>query len=264
MIWEIIVILSIVQGITEFLPISSSAHLILVPKIFAGINTERSFDVSLHFGSLLAVIIYLRNDIINILTDTIASNRKVRKGFLLFKNLIISTVPIVIFGLIISLYEIDILRSIEVIGWTTLIFGILLGIADKNLKVIKFIDNLKVKEAILIGLAQTLALIPGTSRSGIVMTTGLLMGYSRYQASKYSLFLSIPVIIAATTLESFSLYNEAGFFLNKGMALGILISFLVALITINLFMKWINKASLKIFVIYRIFLGVIILTFAYI
>jgi len=264
MIWEIIVILSIVQGITEFLPISSSAHLILIPKIFTEITTERSFDVSLHFGSLLAVIIYLRNDIIRILTDTIAKNRKVKTGFLLFNNLIISTVPIVIFGFIINLYEIDILRSIEVIGWATLIFGILLGIADKYLKVTNFINNLSVKEASLIGLTQVLALIPGTSRSGIVITTGLLMGYSRYDASKYSLFLSIPVIIAATILESFALYNEAGFILNKEMIFGILISFLVAFITINLFMKWINKASLKIFVIYRVFLGVIILIFAYI
>jgi len=127
----------------------------------------------------------------------------------------------------------------------------------------KILKNLNPREAFLLGIAQTLALIPGTSRSGIVITAGLFMGYSRYEASKYSLLLSIPVILAATTLESLSLYSDKGSLFSHEMFLGIVISFITALITIKLFMKWINNASLKIFVIYRIILGIIILVFVY-
>ena len=260
---EIIIILSLIQGITEFLPISSSAHLIIIPEFFLNIDSSRGFDVSLHFGSLLAVIYYLKKDLIKIISDTIFL-KKDNEGFIILKNLIISTIPIIIVGFLVHINNFDIIRSLEVIGWTTLIFGILLGIADRNLKVIKFFKNLNLKDALAIGIAQTLAIIPGTSRSGIVITAGLWMGFSRFDASKYSLLLSIPVIIAATTLESINLFIEKGFFFNNEMIMGIILSFCIALITIKLFMKWINKASLKIFVAYRIMLGILILIYAYI
>ena len=260
---EIIIILSLIQGITEFLPISSSAHLIIIPEFFLNIDSSRGFDVSLHFGSLLAVIYYLKKDLIKIILDTIFL-KKDNEGFIILKNLIISTIPVIIVGFLVHINNFDIIRSLEVIGWTTLIFGILLGIADRNLKVIKFFKNLNLKDALAIGIAQTLAIIPGTSRSGIVITAGLWMGFSRFDASKYSLLLSIPVIIAATTLESINLFIEKGFFFNNEMIVGIILSFCVALITIRLFMKWINKASLKIFVAYRIMLGILILVYAYI
>ena len=260
---EIIIILSLIQGITEFLPISSSAHLIIIPEFFLNIDSGRGFDVSLHFGSLLAVIYYLKKDLIKIILDTIFL-KKDNEGFIILKNLIISTIPMIIVGFLVHINNFDIIRSLEVIGWTTLIFGILLGIADRNLKVIKFFNNLNLKDALAIGIAQTLAIIPGTSRSGIVITAGLWMGFSRFDASKYSLLLSIPVIIAATTLESINLFIEKGFFFNNEMIMGIILSFCVALITIRLFMKWINKASLKIFVAYRIMLGILILVYAYI
>ena len=260
---EIIIILSLIQGITEFLPISSSAHLIIIPEFFLNIDSSRGFDVSLHFGSLLAVIYYLKKDLIKIISDTMYFNID-NEGFIILKNLIISTIPIIIVGFLVHINNFDIIRSLEVIGWTTLIFGILLGIADRNLKVIKIFKSLNLKDAILIGIAQTLAIIPGTSRSGIVITTGLYMGFSRFDASKYSLLLSIPVIIAATTLESINLFIEKGFFFNNEMIMGIILSFCVALITITLFMNWINKASLKIFVAYRIMFGILILVYAYI
>ena len=260
---EIIIILSLIQGITEFLPISSSAHLIIIPEFFLNIDSSRGFDVSIHFGSLLAVIYYLKKDLIKIILDTIFL-KKDNEGFIILKNLIISTIPVIIVGFLVHINNFDIIRSLEVIGWTTLIFGILLGIADRNLKVIKFFNNLNLKDALAIGIAQTLAIIPGTSRSGIVITAGLWMGFSRFDASKYSLLLSIPVIIAATTLESINLFIEKGFFFNNEMIIGIILSFCVALITIRLFMKWINKASLKIFVAYRIMLGILILVYAYI
>ena len=263
MTWEILLILSVIQGITEFLPISSSAHLILIPKFFSQIETGRNFDVSLHFGSLLAVLIYLRKDLFTILLDTLSKKRSEKKGFKLLINLIVSTIPVVIIGFAISYFKIDVIRTIEVIGWTTLIFGVLLGIADLNPKALKKLADIKLKDSMLIGLAQTIALIPGVSRSGIVMTSSLLMGFNRYEASKYSLLLSIPVIIAATSLESISLYMEKGFFFNNDMIIGVTVSFITALLTITLFMKWINKASLKIFVIYRVILGIMILIFSY-
>ena len=261
--WELILILSIVQGITEFLPISSSAHLILIPKFFTQIETGRNFDVSLHFGSLFAVLIYLRKDILIILIESLSKNRLEKRGFKLLINLTISTIPVVIIGFSISYFKIDLIRTIEVIGWSTLIFGILLGIADQNSKAFKKLNNVKLKDSILIGIAQTLALIPGVSRSGIIMTSGLFMGFNRYEASKYSLLLSIPVIIAATSLETFSLYIERGLFFSNYMIVGVTVSFLTAFITITLFMKWINQASLKLFVIYRVILGIIILIFYY-
>ena len=260
---EIIIILSLIQGITEFLPISSSAHLIIIPEFFLNIDSSRGFDVSLHFGSLLAVIYYLKKDLIKIILDTIFL-KKDNEGFIILKNLIISTIPVIIVGFLVHINNFDIIRSIEVIGWTTLLFGILLGIADRNLKVVKYFKSLNFKDALVIGIAQILAIIPGTSRSGIVITAGLYMGFSRFDASKYSLLLSIPVIIAATTLESINLFIEKGFFFNNEMIMGIILSFCVALITIRLFMNWINKASLKIFVTYRVILGIIILIYAYI
>ena len=208
---EIIIILSLIQGITEFLPISSSAHLIIIPEFFLNIDSSREFDVSLHFGSLFAVIYYLKKDLLKIISDTIYLKMN-NEGFIILKNLIISTIPVVIVGFLVHISNFDIIRSLEVIGWTTLIFGILLGIADRNLKVIKYFKSLNLKDALVIGIAQTLAIIPGTSRSGIVITAGLYMGFSRFDASKYSLLLSIPVIIAATTLESINLFMEKGFF----------------------------------------------------
>ena len=258
---EIIIILSLVQGITEFLPISSSAHLIMIPDFFLNLNSNRGFDVSLHFGSLFAVIYYLKKDLLKIISDTIFFKTN-SEGFMILKNLVISTIPVILVGFLVHINNFNVIRSLEVIGWTTLIFGILLGIADRNLKVIKYFKSLNLRDALVIGVAQTLSVIPGISRSGIVITAGLLMGFSRFDASKYSLLLSIPVIIAATTLESVNLYLEKGFFFNNEMIIGIILSFCTALITIKLFMNWINRASLKIFVIYRIILGIMILVYA--
>ena len=197
------------------------------------------------------MLFYLKKDISRISHDTIFL-KKNNQGFITFKNLIISTIPIVFVGFLIHLYDFNIIRNLEIIGWSTLGFGILLGIADTNIKIKKFIKNLNLKDAFIIGLFQVLALIPGTSRSGIVITAGLFMGFSRYDASKYSFLLSIPVILAAMTLESFSLYRMEGFFFNDEMIIGIISSFCLAFLTIKLFMKWINTASLKIFVFYRI------------
>ena len=151
---EIIIILSIVQGITEFLPISSSAHLIFIPIIFDDFLSNRAFDVSLHFGSLIAVIFYLKSDIVKIVLDTIFL-RKSSEGFINFKNLIISTIPIVFFGFLVHLFDFDIIRSLEVIGWSTVSFGILLGVADKNIKSVNYNVDVVNGIAYLSGIART-------------------------------------------------------------------------------------------------------------
>ena len=149
---EVIILLSIIQGFTEFLPISSSAHLVFLSEIFGDFISKRNFDVSLHFGSLLAVIIYLRKEILEIILDLIFYKKRDKDGFKILINLIISTIPIVCLGFLIHLYDFDIIRSLEIIGWSTLVFGIILGIADKNLKIMKILKNLIKLIQILISL----------------------------------------------------------------------------------------------------------------
>ena len=244
---EIIIILSLVQGITEFLPISSSAHLIIIPEFFLNIDSSRGFDVSLHFGSLIAVIYYLKKDLMKIISDTMYLKID-NEGFIILKNLIISTIPVIIVGFLVHINNFDIIRSLEVIGWTTLIFGILLGIADRNLKVVKYFKSLNLKDALVIGIAQILAIIPGTSRSGIVITAGLYMGFSRFDASKYSLLLSIPVIIGAGLLTAINVKAiPFGFDI---ILIGVSSSFLVGWISLKWLLKILNSGKLYWFGIY--------------
>lgn len=255
-----LIILSLVQGITEFLPISSSAHLILIPYFTQNIHEGRGFDVSLHFGCLIAVIIYLKNDLKSyIRAPTVFSKKDFNLEFI--KIIIIGSIPIMFFGLIIKLVNLNFEKAIELIGWTTLIFGIVLGISD-NIRVKK--NKIELKDAFLIGLCQSIALIPGVSRSGIVISAGRFLGYSRYLSSKFSLILSIPVLIAAMTLEMFYLYTNNNLYFKQVYLLGIFLSFVFAFLTITFFMKFIERISLRYFVIYRIILGTIILIIVYV
>ncbi len=254
-----LIILSIIQGISEFLPVSSSAHLILFPFINEISYQGRSFDVCLHFGCLLAVLYYLKKDLIFYIKN-LFNNQNKSLSFVFIKLMIIGTIPVLFFGLFISLLKLDFGNAVYLIGWTTLLFGILLGLSDLKKKTK---NEINFKDAFLIGIFQSLAIIPGVSRSGAVITAGRYLGYSRYVSSKFSLFLSIPVIIAATTFELFQLFNDEVFFFTKEYFIGIILTFFIALITISLFMNYIEKISLKIFVIYRIFLGTLILLFFY-
>ncbi len=248
-----ILILSAIQGISEFLPISSAAHLILVSEYYSFNNQNLLIDICLHLGSLLAIIIYFRNDLFNIIKN---------KKFLI--KILIGTIPIVPVGFV--LYNsgmINHLRSLEVIGWMTLIFGILLYLSDKIKVTNKLDDSFTIKSAIIIGLFQVLSLIPGVSRSGITISSGRLLGFDRFDSAKISFFLAIPALSAASLLGVYNIYKEGSIDLNFLAIITVIFSFIFSYLTISIFLNFIKKFSLKIFVIYRIILSLAILTIVY-
>tara|TARA_B100001123_G_scaffold353045_1_gene404856 strand:+ start:6247 stop:7014 length:768 start_codon:yes stop_codon:yes gene_type:complete len=248
-----ILILSAIQGLSEFLPVSSAAHLVLVSKYYDFLNQNLLIDICLHLGSLIAIVVYFRNDLFNFIKN---------KKFL--TKILIGTIPIIPAGYII--YQtgiIDQLRNLKVIGWTSLVFGILLYISDRT-KIKKKIDlDFTNKSAIFIGIFQILALIPGVSRSGITITSGRILGFSRFDSAKISFFLSIPTLAAASTLGIYNIYKEGSVELNFLAIIAIIFSFIFSYITIALFLKFIQKFSLNIFIIYRIILSLFILGIIY-
>jgi len=248
-----ILILSIIQGISEFLPISSAAHFVLVSKYYAFNNQSLLIDICLHLGSLIAIILYFRNDLFNFIKN---------KNFLI--KILIGTIPIIPVGFI--LYQtglINHLRSLEIIGWMSLIFGILLYISDKT-KITKKIDNeFTNKSAIFIGMFQVLALIPGVSRSGITITSGRILGFNRFDSAKISYFLSIPTLAAASMLGIYNIYKEGSAELNFLAIIAVIFSSIFSYITIALFLSFVKKFSLNIFIIYRVILSAFILAVVY-
>ena len=248
-----ILILATIQGISEFLPVSSAAHLVLFSHYYEFSNQNLLIDISLHLGSLIAIIFYFRKDLFNFVQN---------KSFLI--KISLGTIPIIPVGYI--LYQtglINSLRSLEVIGWMSLIFGILLYISDK-FKITKKIDiEFTNRSAIIIGLFQILALIPGVSRSGITITSGRLLGFSRFDSAKISFFLSIPTLGAASVLGIYNIYKEGSTELNFLAIIAVIFSFIFSYFTIALFLNFIKKFSLNIFIIYRILLSLFILALVY-
>ena len=248
-----ILILSVVQGMSEFLPVSSAAHLILISKYYAFNNQNLLIDICLHLGSLVAIIFYFRKDLFNFIKN---------KNFLI--KIFIATIPIIPVGFI--LYQtglIDQLRNLKVIGWMSLIFGILLYISDKVKTSKKIETEFSNKSAIIIGVFQVLALIPGVSRSGITITSGRMLGFNRYDSAKISFFLSIPTLAAASILGTYNIYKESSTELNFLAIIAVIFSFIFSYFTISIFMNFIKKFSLNIFIIYRIILSIFILVVAY-
>jgi len=247
-----ILILSIVQGISEFLPISSSAHLFLVSEIYKFKSQSLLVDVGLHLGSLLAIIFYFRNEL-----KEIVNNKN------LFFLMVLGSLPVIILGAII--YKtglINYFRNIEVIAWTTLIFALLLYIADKFENKKKIETDLELKSILIIGVFQILALIPGVSRSGIVITAGRFLNFSRYDSTKISFYLSIPAIAGASFLSLKSLVDE-NIDLNLIVLVSILLSFIFSYLTIKYFLLFVKKFTLNTFVIYRIILSSILFLIIY-
>ena len=248
-----VIVLSIVQGTTEFLPISSSAHLILVSKYFNFSNANLTLDISLHLGSLLAIIFYFKKDLLNFL------NHKT-----IFLKILVSSIPVIIFGYLLLKFQlIDYLRSYKIIGWTTIIFGILLYLSDLMKVKKKFNNNFKFSTAIYIGFFQILSLIPGVSRSGITITAGRFLKFSRVDSTKISFLISIPALSAVSLYNMQGLLTRSNFELSLINILGILFSFIFSYFTIKYFLYYIKKFSLSVFVIYRIILGILILFFSY-
>ena len=247
-----IFLLSIIQGVSEFIPVSSAAHLILASNIYEFKNQSLLIDISLHLGSLLAILFYFKNDVFNF-----------NKNKNLFYKIIIGTIPLIITGYFLYATNIiDYFRNIKVIAWATLFFGILLYIADKN-KFLKKIDtDFNMKSILIIGFFQVLALIPGVSRAGITITSGRILGFDRTDSTKISFYLSIPALLGASTLGIKDLFKENIDF-NLLVLGGGFLSFLFSLITIKIFFKFIKNFSLNVFVIYRIFLAIILFYIIY-
>ena len=248
-----IIILSVVQGITEFLPISSSAHLNIVQIIFKFNSNSLMIDISLHFGSLLAVIFYFRKELLDL-----RNNQK------LLSLLIIGSIPIVIAGYtfktmgLIKLLE----NNLEIIAWMTLIFGIILYFADKSKFDKKISTNLNLKTILYIGLFQILALIPGVSRAGITITAARIFKFNRVDAGKISFLLAIPALAGASALSLKDMFRQ-NFEVNHLILISITLSFLFSYFTVKFFLEYINKFSLNIFVLYRIIIGIILLLIVY-
>ena len=248
-----ILILSAIQGISEFLPVSSVAHLVLISKYYVFTNQNLLIDICLHLGSLLAIVFYFRNDLFHFIKN---------KNFLI--KILIATIPIIPAGYI--LYQTGIinqLRNLETIGWMSLIFGIFLYIADKKKTTKKIDENFSNLSAIIIGLFQVLALVPGVSRAGITITSGRILGFNRYDAAKISFFLSIPTLLAASVLGIYNIYKVGSTELNFLAIIAVIFSFIFSYLTIAIFLNFIKKFTLTVFVVYRIILSLLILSIVY-
>lgn len=248
-----IFLLSLIQGITEFLPISSSSHLIIFSKYTSFESQSLSIDVSLHIGSFLAVITYFHRDIISFI-----------KNKNLFFKILIASVPVMFFGFFLVKTNLIVkLRNIEVIGWTTLVFGILLYISDRYKLSKKINTDLSFKSAIFIGLFQIFSLIPGVSRSGISITAARFLNFKRFDAAKISFLMSIPTLGAVALFGLKNIINSQDLSFSNINLASIFLSFLFSLITIKYFLQYIKTFSLNLFVIYRILLGTVLLFIAY-
>ena len=259
------VFLALLQGLTEFLPISSSAHLILLPRLLGWVDQGLAFDVAVHIGTLTAVVAYFRHDVNRLLLAWIKScaTRQLDADATLAWLVVLSTLPVVVAGLLFHDFIETSLRSPLVIAAATVGFGVLLGVADWRGKKMRSENSLTVMDALWIGLAQALALIPGTSRSGITMTTALALGLTRSAAARFSFLLSIPAILMAGGYESLKLFQQSEPVAWGGLLLGTGVAFLSAYLCIRLFMLLIERVGMLPFVVYRLGLGVFLLLLFY-
>lgn len=253
-------ILGILQGITEFLPISSSAHLILVPIITGWPDQGVAFDLAVHVGTLLAVVLYFRKDLLSISRDGILSivqRRRVGQSRLAWA-VVLGTIPTGLAGLaLMDLVETS-LRSIAVIAITTIVFGLLLGIADVSNRGTRTLDKLTWGDVAFIGLAQALALIPGTSRSGVTLTAGLMLGLTREAAARFSFLLAIPITALASAAKIIELAQSDLVVDWLHFLIGGITSFITAILAIHFFLQLLNRFGMMPYVIYRLILGAVI------
>lgn len=262
-----LILVAIVQGITEFLPVSSSGHLVLLPALTGAEDQGQFVDVAVHVGTLFAVILYFKRDVAEALSGLprLATGKADTQGARLALLLIIATIPAIIFGLFLKLTGLDdAMRSVTVIGWTMLIFGLVLYWADRTGQQVKSTSDWSIRDAIFLGLWQAIALIPGTSRSGITITGARALGYARHDAARIAMLMSIPTIIAAGGLlgvEAVAMADNAA--LRNG-AIAALFAFVAALLALSLMMRLLRSVSFTPYVIYRVILGIVLLVWAYI
>jgi len=252
-----IIVLALVQGISEFLPISSSAHLVLVPKLLGWADQGLAFDVAVHVGTLAAILFYFKDRLAGLVRDffaSIARREKVGDSTLVW-SVGFATVPVGLFGLAFNDAIEQYARNGLVIAAMTIIFGIALYVADKK-SGLKTEYDMTIKLALIVGLAQAIALIPGVSRSGVTMTAALMLGFSHSASANFSFLLSIPVIVLAGGLEAVKLIKTPDALSWSDLAIGAAISGLSAYLCVRLFMALIARVSMLPFVIYRMILGV--------
>ena len=248
-----IFLISIIQGVTEFIPVSSSAHVNLLSKIFGYQDVELTINVSAHFGSLVAVVFFFRKEIFEF-----------TKNKNLFFKIIISSIPLGIVGFFLIKYEIiSNLRTLEIMGWTTITFGLLLYVSDKfelnqNIK-----KNFSIKNAIIVGCFQILALVPGVSRSGIIITGARFLKFGRIDSAKISFLLSIPALGGWSIYGFYDLIRQNDELLNISAILTAFLSFVLSYLTIKYFLVYLKKFNLNLFVVYRVILGIVLLLIAY-
>ena len=248
-----VLILSVVQGITEFLPISSSSHLIVVSEYLQFENQSLSIDVSLHIGSFIAVLTYFKKDIFNFYENKI-----------LFLKILLASLPVMTIGYFLATTGyIDKLRDVEIIAWTTIIFGLLLYFSDRFELKKNIFSDFNFKSVFFISILQIFSLIPGVSRSGIAITAARLLKFKRVDAAKITFLLSIPILGAVSFFGIKNIITSESLNFAVMNIASILLSFFFSLITIKYFLKYIKKFNLDIFVFYRILLGVVLLYFAY-
>lgn len=259
-----IVVLAIVQGITEFLPISSSGHLVLTSHLLGWPDQGIYIDIAVHAGTLLAVIVYFWRDLWEMTLGALGifTGRRSPAQRLIF-CLAVATVPVVFAGYFGIHYINDVLRSVELIAWTTLGFGILLWIVDRLCMTVRRLEHMTYAGALLVGLAQVLALLPGTSRSGITMTACRFLGMERREAARFSMLLSIPTILGAALLAGLEIYESGDLTLRLDALLAAGIAFITALAAIAIMMRWLMHATFTPFVVYRILLGIGLLYWVY-
>ncbi|EAP85802.1 undecaprenyl-diphosphate phosphatase [Sulfitobacter sp. EE-36] len=261
-----LLLVAIIQGLTEFLPVSSSGHLILLPTLTGGPDQGLAIDVAVHVGTLLAVVLYFRSEVAE---ATIGLGRLLRgkmdtPGARLAALLILATIPVLVVGLTFKLLGIDeMLRSVAVIGWTMLLFGIVLYWADHTGRSDRESGDWDIKGAAWMGLAQALALIPGTSRSGITITAARKLGYDRASAATLSMLMSIPTILASGALLSLDVIGQADAQLARDASIAAGFAFVAALAALVLMMRLLRSVNFTPYVIYRILLGAALLVYAY-
>ncbi|NCF25823.1 MAG: undecaprenyl-diphosphate phosphatase [Gammaproteobacteria bacterium] len=262
--WIQVVVLAVLQGFTEFLPISSSAHLILLPLLVAWPDQGLAFDVAVHVGTLLAVLAYFRRDLMRMCRDwlrSLAVRHRVGDSPWVW-YLLVGTVPVGLCGLALNAVGTQGLRSVSVVASTTIFFALLLWWSDRFNRGTRGDDQIGWRDVLIIGAAQALALIPGTSRAGITITAGLALGLKRESAARFSFLLSIPVVALAGLLKALEAWSSQAPVAWDAMFAGTMISFVCAYATIHFFLKLVERVGLTPFVVYRLLLGVVLLAFA--
>ena len=261
-----LLIVALIQGVTEFLPVSSSGHLILLPTLTGTPDQGLAIDVAVHVGTLLAVVLYFWRDVRIAAhgTTRLARGKVDTKGAFLALCLIVATIPALLVGLAIKLAGLDeAMRSAAVIGWTMLLFGLVLYWADRTGGTDRSADRWTLRDAGVMGLAQCLALIPGTSRSGITITAARKLGYAREDAARLAMLMSIPVILASGALLGLDVVGEANWALMRDASIAAAFAFLAALGALVLMMRLLRSISFTLYVVYRVILGIGLLIWAY-